>query len=66
MQGHQQPCPCIAIGEFMKKHKKFKDEFSKRDSKQFEKKTVNHKKGKLRPSDNRPPKYRLNYLNEEE
>jgi len=50
----------------MKKHKKFKDEFSKRDSKQFEKKTVNHKKGKLRPSDSRPPKYRLNYLNEEE
>lgn len=50
----------------MKKHKKFKDEFSKRDSKRIEKKTINHKKGKLKPLDNQPPKYVNNYLNEEE
>ncbi|NNE16559.1 MAG: hypothetical protein HKO66_16110 [Saprospiraceae bacterium] len=49
----------------MKKHKKFKDEISKRDSKRIEKKPK-HKKGKLNPTDKQQPKYKNNYLNEEE
>ena len=50
----------------MKKHKKFKDEFTKRDSKRVGKKTTKTKRKNLNPNENRPPKYRNDYLNEEE
>ena len=49
----------------MKKHKKFKDEFSNRDSKRIQK-NPKQKKKYLNPSDSKAPKYKLNYLNEEE
>jgi hypothetical protein len=50
----------------MKKHKKLKDEFSKKDSKRTEKKFSGTKKKKLNPADSRPPKYKHSYFNEEE
>ena len=50
----------------MKKYKKLKDELTKKDSKRIEKRSTKHKKARLNPSDNRPPKYRIYYINEEE
>ena len=50
----------------MKKHKKFKDEYSSKDSKRKLKKTAVSKKKKLNPDNSRPPKYRNYYLTEEE
>jgi len=50
----------------MKKHKKFKDEFTRRDSKRLEKKLSKQRKKKLKPSDNQHPKYPITYLKEEE
>ena len=50
----------------MKKHKKLKDEFSKRDSKKIEKKSSKKRKKNLNPNNSRPPKYRNTYINEEE
>ncbi len=50
----------------MKKLKKFKDQDSKRDSKRLEKKNTKKRKPRFTPDENRPPKYRHHYLNEEE
>lgn len=50
----------------MKKIKKFKDEFSKRDSKRIPKRSSKPKKGKLEIYSKRKPKYRQSYINEEE
>ena len=50
----------------MKKHKKFKDEFTRRDPKRLEKKLSKQRKKKLKPSDNQDSKYPINYLKEEE
>ncbi len=50
----------------MKKHKKFKDEFTRRDSKRIEKKMSKKGKKKLKPFQNRRTEYRDNYPDEEE
>jgi hypothetical protein len=50
----------------MKKHKKFKDEHTRQDSKRIEKKKSIHKKKKLTPFQSRQMKYRNTYINEEE
>ena len=50
----------------MEKPKKLKDELTKRDAKRTEKRASKIKKKKLDPSTSRPPKYKHNYLNEEE
>lgn len=50
----------------MKKHKKLKDEFSKKDSKRKQKNIDQNKRRTLNHSDYQPPKYRFTYQNEEE
>lgn len=50
----------------MKKIKKHKSPDRIRDPKRIEKKHLSDRKKKLHPGDSNPPKYRHQYLNEEE
>lgn len=50
----------------MKKHRKFKDELTRHDSKRIGDKLPKRKKKKLKPFQNRQLKYRNTYKNEEE